>query len=120
MKKIAFIIKRITYWLAWKLAGKRIWDDATEWAALNIYLYSGLEKGEVITLPEGITVADEQVILTSGQTFDGGGHILTQAVNKLHKANILIPAGVTRVTIKRVLVLDRYGNEESYAVKLAE
>lgn len=114
MNKAKQLVAKIKYWLAWKLAGQRIWGKAVMWSAQHIYLYSTFLNGKEIILPEGITVADKPVILTSGMTLDGGGHILTEAVNKHLQSVIEVPPNAENVLITGTVILG-HGDIRGYA-----
>ncbi len=102
LAKIKTIASRITYRLGWLLAGKRIWNRAIFWVAGNIYLASALPKGKTISLPKGITIADQTLVLSTEMMLDGKGQILTQAVNKPLSEMVLISPDTQYAVIHNV------------------
>lgn len=115
------IVSKIRYWLAWKLAGQRIWNEAVMWAATHIYLYSAMGKISKITLPEGITLADETITLASGMTLDGAQHILTDAINKPLGTIVQVLPDAEDVTIVNTVIIGHeniQGSAPSTAIKV--
>ena len=111
MKRIKELWSKLAHWLAWKLAGQKIYHQGVVWAASNIYLYSQFPKQNLVQLPNGITVADIPVLLTSGMSLDGSGHILTQAFNKPLKYTV--EALGERIYIRNTIILGSHASGKS-------
>ena len=105
------LYKRITYWLAWKLAGERIWNKSLFWAAEHIYLANKLERvNGCITLPDGITLATEPLELSSDTELDGRGQIFTSPANQPGINLVVFLAGSERCYVHHGIFLPHLDN----------
>ncbi|MBA7672156.1 hypothetical protein ES703_80330 [subsurface metagenome] len=108
ISKLKNLARRFTYWLGWRIAGKRIWDKAVTWAAENIYMASALPRSnETTILPLGITVVDKPLRITSGMELDGQNHILAQPVNKPQPEAVLVPPRTRDAFIHNVRIIGK-------------